>query len=47
MKIQEAQRVPNQMDTKRPILRHIITEMPKFNNKARILKAAREQKLVT
>ena len=42
---QEAQRVSNKMDAKRPILRHIIITMPKVKDKERILKAAREKKL--
>ena len=45
IQVQEAQRVPNKMDTKRPTPRHIIIKMPKV--KERILKAAREKKLVT
>ena len=45
MQVQEAQRVPNKMDAKRPTPRHIIIKMPKV--KERILKAAREKKLVT
>ena len=47
MQVQEAQRVPNNMDAKRPIPRHIIIKMPKVKDKERILKAAREKKLVT
>ena len=39
------QRVPNKMDAKRPTPRHILIKMPKV--KGRILKAAREKKLVT
>ena len=35
------------MDVKRPTLRHIIIKMPKFTDKKRIFKAAREKKLVT
>ena len=35
------------MDAKRPTLRHIIIKMPKIKDKERILKAAREKKLVT
>ena len=46
MQVQEAQRVPNNMDAKRPIPRHIIIKMPKVKDKERILKASREQKLV-
>ena len=45
--VKEAQRVPVMMDEKRPTLRHIIIEMPKVKDKERILKAAREKKLVT
>ena len=33
MQIQEAQRVPNKMDTKRPTPRHIIIKMPKLKDK--------------
>ena len=47
MQIQEAQRVPNKMDIKRPTPRHIIIKMPKVKDKERILKAARGKKLVT
>ena len=47
LQVQEAQRVPNKMDAKRPTPRHIIIKMPKVKNKERILKAAREKKLVT
>ena len=38
MRVQEAQRVPNWMDAKRPTLRHIIIKMPKVKDKERILK---------
>ena len=47
MQIQEAQRVPNKMDIKRPTPRHIIIKMPKIKKKERISKAVREKKLVT
>ena len=43
MQIQEAQRVSNKMDAKRPTPRHIITKMPKVKDKKRILKAGREK----
>ena len=46
IQVQEAQS-PKKMDTKRPTPRHIITKMPKLKNKERILKAARENQLVT
>ena len=47
MLVQEAQRVPNKMDANRPPPRHVIIKMPKVKDKERILKAAREKKLVT
>ena len=47
LQVQEAQRVPNKMDAKRPTPRHIIIKMPKVKDKERILKAAREKQLVT
>ena len=45
--VQEAQRVPNKMDAKRPTLRHIIIKMLKIKDKERILKAATEKQLIT
>ena len=47
MQIQEAQRVPNKMNPKRPTLRYIIIKMPEIKDKEEILKAAREKQLVT
>ena len=47
MQVQEAQRVPNKMDAKRPTPRNTIIKMPNVKDKERILKAAREKKLVT
>ena len=47
MQVQEAQRVPNKMDAKRPTQRHVIIKMPKVKDKERILKAAREKQIVT
>ena len=44
--VQEAQRVPNKKDAKRPSPRHII-KMPKVRDNERILKAAREKQRVT
>ena len=44
IQIQEAQRVPNKMDAKRPTLRHNINKMTKVKDKERILTAAREKK---
>ena len=45
--IQETQTVPSKRKPKRPTARHIIIKMAKFQNKERILKAAREKKEVT
>ena len=45
MQVQEAQRVPNKMDAKRPTPRHITIKMSKVKDKERNLKA-REKKLV-
>ena len=47
MQVQEAQRVPNKMGAKKPTPRYIIIKVPKVKDKERILKAAREKKLVT
>ena len=43
MQVQEAQRIPN----KRPSPRNFIIKMPNIKDKERILKAAREKKLVS
>ena len=43
----EGQRVPNKLDPKRNTPRHIIIKMPKVKDKERILKTAREKKLLT
>ena len=45
--IQETQRVPRKRNPKRPTARHIINKMAKFQDKERILKAAREKQEVT
>ena len=45
--VQEAQRLPNKLDPKRPTLRHIIIKMMKPKYKERILKATREKHIVT
>ena len=45
--IQEAQRAPNKIGTMGPTPRCIIIKMPKFTDKERILKAAREKEIVT
>ena len=47
MQIQESQRVPIMMDAMRPTPRHIIVKMPKVKDTERILKAAKENKLLT
>ena len=45
--IQETQRVPSKRNPKRLTARHIIITMANFQDKERILKAAREKKEVT
>ena len=45
--IQETQRFPSKRNPKRPTARHIIIKMAKFQDKERILKAAREKQEVT
>ena len=45
--LQETQRVPSKRNPKRPTARHIIIKMAKFQDKERILKAAREKQEVT
>ena len=47
MQVQEAQRVPSQMNPKRPTPRHIIIKMPSIKDKERTLKASREKEEVT
>ena len=47
IQVQEAQRIQNNMNPKRPTPRHIVIKLPKFKDKERILKAAREKQLVT
>ena len=47
IQVQEVQRVPNKMDTKRTTPRHILIKMPKVKDEERILKAAREKQRVT
>ena len=42
--IQETQRVPSKRNPKRPTARHIIIKIAKFQDKERILKAARDKK---
>ena len=45
--IQETQRVPSKRNPKRPNIRHFIIKMAKFQDKERILKAAREKQEIT
>ena len=47
MQMQDAQRVPNKMNAKRPTSRPIIIKMSRVKDKDRILKAARKKQLVT
>ena len=47
IQVEEAQRVQIKMNSKRPTLRQIIIKMPSFENKERILKAAKETQEVT
>ena len=45
--IQEAQRVPKKLDTRKHIPRHTIIKLPKIKDKERILKAARGKERIT
>ena len=45
--VQEAQKVPKNLDPKRNTPRHIIIKLPKIKDKERILKTAREKETVT
>ena len=45
--IQGIQRVPSKRNPKRPTARHIIIKMAKFQDKERILKAARKKQEIT
>ena len=47
IQVQEAQKVPNKIDAKRPTPRHSIIKTSKVKDKERILKAAREKQLPT
>ena len=47
MQVQEAQRVPNKMDSKKSTPRHSIIKMRKVKDKEKILKTAREKQRVT
>ena len=41
--VQEAQRVPKKLDTRKHTARHIIIRLAKIKDKERILKAARQE----
>ena len=41
--VQEAQRVPKKLDSRKHTARHIIITLPKIKQKERILQAAREK----
>ena len=45
--VQEAQRVPKNLDLRKHTPRHIIITLPKIKDKERILKAAREKETVS
>ena len=45
--VQEAQRVPKELDPRRNTPRHIIITLPNIKDKERILEAAREKETVT
>ena len=45
--VQEAQRVPKNLDPRKNTARHIIITLPQIKDKERILKAAREKETVT
>ena len=45
--VQEAQRVPHRINTRRNTSRHILIKLTKTTHKERILKAAREKQQVT
>ena len=42
MQVQEAQRVPNKMDTKRPTPRHTIIKIPKVKDKENLKSSKRK-----
>ena len=46
IEVQGAQRIPNKMNPKRSITRHILIKLSKFKDKKRILKVAREKQLL-
>lgn len=46
IQIQESQRIPSKMNSKRPTLRHIVIKMSEVKDKERLLKAAGEKQLM-
>ena len=46
IQVQEAQKVLNRIDAKRPTPKYIIIKVSKVEDKERVLKAAREKQLV-
>ena len=46
IKMQEAQRAPNKLNTNRTIPRHIVIKMVKVKDEERILKTARERQSI-
>ena len=47
MQVQETQRVPNQINPRRNIPRHMLIRLTKIKHKEQILKAAREKQQIT
>ena len=47
IQVPKVQKVPNKLDPKRTTPRHIRIKIPKVQNKERILKVARDKKIVT
>ena len=45
--VQELQRIPYRLNTRRNTLRHILIKLTEIKNKERILKAVREKQQVT
>ena len=45
--VQEAQRVPNKLDPKRPTPRYIIIKKTRLKDMERILKASKEKQIIT
>jgi len=45
--VQETQRVPYRINTRRNMLRHILIKLTKIKHKEKLLKAAREKQHIT